>query len=349
MNPVLHAILEFERKIMRKELYSSYQLAIEALSIMKLCVEQSASNDRIEIDILNVTKRLKKSVPFDVVINNLTLKIVEAINEEMDKTLTVSNRAFDDGDVRKSQSMSFLELFSQQPLILRSNSSQEADFTMKTTIKNIINEYMEEVESVYDRIGKNGPDYVHDGDIILTLGRSKSILAFLSKAKDARRKFSVVIPERAPFYDGFEMAEALREKGIKVIVIPDTAIFAVMPRITTAIIPARAVLADGCVIAASLASQVSLAARHHSVPLIVVYWKWKLTERFRRPRDSFTAMTDPATIVAKSDPIADSTTVLSTDGEIVGGQAVKIYVNEDGAHGLAEVYPLVQSYYHQNE
>ena len=83
-----------------------------------------------------------------------------------------------------------------------------------------------------------------------------------------------------------------------------------------------------------------------TVICVVLYWKWKLTEKFLKPGDSFTQLTSPLDVSKLSDTASKSTTVLSPDGEIVSGNYVKIYINEDGPHGPADIFPLMQSIYH---
>ena len=65
------------------------------------------------------------------------------------------------------------------------------------------------------------------------------------------------------------MAKSLAQLGIDTTVIPDAAIFAVMPRVTKVLLGAYAVKANGGLIASAGSHLVCNAAQHHSKPVIV--------------------------------------------------------------------------------
>lgn len=75
--------------------------------------------------------------------------------------------------------------------------------------------------------------------MILTYGVSRTIEFFMKAAAGRRTKrkaraFEVLVCESAPQFTGQEMAKSLAAAGIATTVIADTAIFAVMPRVTKA-------------------------------------------------------------------------------------------------------------------
>ena len=335
------AIITFETKIQRKELRSSFDLAIQTLSILSLVVSCSRSTQEIEQDLIKTSARLKKSAPHDVIINNCCIRVLDSLNEEMNKTIST----FEPHDVRRSHSVSLLELFTQPIAPIRSNSFDEESSFRRALIR-IIKDYMDEIPQFYAEIAKKAPEFIHNGDVILTIGQSQSTYAFFKRAKEKHRKFSVMIPEHAPINDGVIMAQKLRQLGIEVLVIPDAAVYAVMPRVSTFLAPCKGVLADGNLICTSYVLPIAMAAKEHSVPFVVLYWKWKLTEKFLKPGDSFTQLTSPADVGSLCEMASKTTAVLSPDGEIVPGNLVKIYINEDGPHGPADIFPLMQSIYH---
>ena len=338
------ALITFETKIQRRELRSSFDLAVESLKILSLAVASSRSTNEIEADLLKTSARLRKSAPHDVIINNCCIRVLDSLNEEMNKTITT----FQPNDSRRvphSHSVSLLELFTQPIAPIRSSSFDE-DPSFKQSLIRIIQDYIEEIPSFFTAIAKIAPDFIHNGDVILTIGKSQSTYAFFKRAKEKRRKFSVMIPEHAPLNDGIEMAESLRKLGIEVILIPDSAVYAIMPRVSTFLAPCKGVLADGNLICTSYVLPIAMAAKEHSVPFVVLYWKWKLTERFLKPGDSFAQLTSPSDVGKLCEMASKTTAVLSPEGEIVPGNLVKIYINEDGPHGPADIFPLMQSIYH---
>ena len=343
MSTLERAIISFEIKIQRKEIHSSFQLATEALKVLSICVSCSNSKEEVEQDIIKTSARLRKCAPYDVVINNCCTRVIEAINEEMNKTIPQFDQL---NDIRRSHSVSLLELFAT-PLVPTKSSSFDEDPSFKSSLKMIIQDYIDEIPQYYQGLSKKAPEFIHNGDVILTIGYSQSTISFLRRAKEKHRKFSVMIPEHAPANDGITLAAELRKSGIEVIIIPDAAVFAVMPKISTVIIPCRGVLADGNLICTNYVLPIVMAANHHSVPVVVLYWKWKLTERFLKPGDSFTQLTSPSDVIKYN--AGGQQTIFNPEGEIVPGHYIKIFINEEGPHGRADIFPLMQSIYHNVE
>lgn len=72
------------------------------------------------------------------------------------------------------------------------------------------------------------------------------------------------------------MAASLASNSVEIIVIPDSAIFAMMSRVNKVIIGTHSVLANGGLRAACGSYTVALAAKYYSVPVIVLAPMYKL-------------------------------------------------------------------------
>lgn len=111
-------------------------------------------------------------------------------------------------------------------------------------------------------------------EIILTMGHSRTVEAFLKQAyKD--RKFTVVVAESAPSYLGHSLASSLSASGIPTLLIPDSSIHALLPRVTKVILGAHSVLANGGLFALSGSLACALAAKTHSKPVVVTTGQFK--------------------------------------------------------------------------
>lgn len=78
-------------------------------------------------------------------------------------------------------------------------------------------------------------DHVHANEVILTLGRSKTLenfLLFVSK----ERPIEVIVCEAAPDFSGHEFAVSLASKGCKTTLVSDAAIFAMMARVNKVVL-----------------------------------------------------------------------------------------------------------------
>lgn len=157
-------------------------------------------------------------------------------------------------------------------------------------LEGIEQELMNELELSSKSIAQQAVDYVQSDEIILTLGKSKIIESFLRHAagggKTGKRKFVVIVIELAPFYSGREMAKALNKSGISTLIIPDSAIFAIMSRVNKVIIGTHSMMANGGIKAPAGAHSIALAAKHFSVPLIVCCPMYKLTPSYLVSHDS---------------------------------------------------------------
>jgi translation initiation factor eIF-2B subunit beta len=229
--------------------------------------------------------------------------------------------------------------------IPRSKSESLDRPSLKSTMMETINDLEEEVLGIHTSIARSAPDYIHDGDIVMAVGRSASLSAFLKRAKQAGRKFSVIIPEGAPSYDGLTMAKSVRSIGISCSVIPDSAVFAVMSRVSTVFSSACAVFGDGTLLTRSYVKPIMLAAKYHSKPFIALYWTNKLVDRFIKPNDVFTDLGNPRDIVPLDDIVAQNATVLNPDGEWLScsGSSVTLLINEDKEHDPNDIFSVLES------
>lgn len=81
------------------------------------------------------------------------------------------------------------------------------------------------------------------------------------------------------------MARRLADAGVQTTLIADSAVFAMMARVNKVLVGAHAVLANGGVVAPAGAHVVALAARRHSVPLVVLVGLHKLSPLFPHDPD----------------------------------------------------------------
>ena len=110
-----------------------------------------------------------------------------------------------------------------------------------TKINDLISE---EIEASAYSIAHQSLEHIHAGEVIMTLGHSRTVEAFLRHA-GKKRKFHVIVAESAPSYQGQDLARALAADGIETTLITDSAIFALMSRVNKVIIGTNVLLADG--------------------------------------------------------------------------------------------------------
>ncbi len=69
-----------------------------------------------------------------------------------------------------------------------------------------ISEIINEIETSKQNIASQSLEHIHENEVILTLGKSSTVEAFLKNAA-RKRKFHVVVVENAPYLDVREQFE----------------------------------------------------------------------------------------------------------------------------------------------
>lgn len=117
-----------------------------------------------------------------------------------------------------------------------------------------------------DNIAEDADKHVNSQEVILTIGRSRTVEAFLKRASKTR-KFEVIIVKCGPFYQGNELAKSLNKSKIAATLIEDTAAFSLMSRVDKIVIGAHTVLANGGLKAVAGSHQILLTAKYFNVPV----------------------------------------------------------------------------------
>lgn len=181
-------------------------------------------------------------------------------------------------------------------------------------------EILEELNQADDQIAGYSLEHIHSNEIILTHTSSITVQRFLLKAA-AKRKFTVIHAEAFPNdheathatvlgqakeeWDDESRQESLQKSltaaGITVILIHDSAVYAVMSRVNKVILDTHIVLANGGLVAAAGAKVVAKAASMHRTPVIVLSAVYKLSPVYPFDTDSFMEDRDPGGVVSYDD------------------------------------------------
>ena len=263
-----------------------------------------------------------------------------------------------------SPSASFSQANSPVPASLSTDSGSSDDegptdssashaYQLKPLLIQAIQELIDEVESVDANVAKEARDHVHSGEVILTLGHSSTVQSFL-RAAAKHRKFIAVVPESAPSFVGHEMARSLAAAGLSVLLVPDSNVYALMPRVSKVILGARCVLANGGILASIGARAIAMAAREHSTPVVAlagVYrispdWAWVGPERMT------TSNQGPSSQVvnyASSARLASEADVANPLWDLVMPNDIDVIITNVGEHPPSYVYRLIQENYHEED
>lgn len=312
---VKSGLAEFTRDIRLGKFERSYDAAKRTIVILNQIIKDNNwPTARHLIDTLKgVCNYIDSLGIVDTAPGNMTRRIMRIVRDECQNYNSQS---------RAQQQQDETSFDTNRDEQTNSDSSLNIDIYKTGIHENIIEgieqELMNELELSSKSIAQQAIDYVQSDEIILTLGKSKVIETFLRHAavgsKTGRRKFTVIVVELAPFYSGREMSKLLNKHGISTLIIPDSAVFAIMSRVNKVIMSTHSMMANGGIKAPAGSHSIALAAKHHAVPVIVCCPMYKLTPGYLVSHDSVAFKRFSHLHAAFPEPYAPKTIATTTTG-----------------------------------
>lgn len=223
---------------------------------------------------------------------------------------------------------------------------------LKQSIMEAIQEITSDLEDLHKTINEQATNHIHSGEVILTYGKSDTVIRFLKAAAEKNLRFSVIVCEGAPNYTGHNMARILANAMIDVCVIPDSAIFAMMARVNKVLLPAHAVLANGGLVAPSGCNLVALAAAENAVPVVCLTGIFKLTPVFpHKSQDTLNDLLSPGFVVdyASSQKLDNDVDYVNPLHDYIRPENINLFVTNVGSFQPSYIYRLLSEYYNQDD
>ncbi|XP_010547127.1 PREDICTED: translation initiation factor eIF-2B subunit beta isoform X2 [Tarenaya hassleriana] len=227
---------------------------------------------------------------------------------------------------------------------------------LKHDVIETVNQLISEICTCHEQIAEQAVEHIHQNEVILTLGSSRTVLEFLCAAKEKKRSFRVFVAEGAPRYQGHLLAKELVARGLQTTLIPDSAVFAMISRVNMVIVGAHAVMANGGVIAPVGVNMVALAAQKHAVPFVVLAGSHKLCPLYpHNPEVLLNELRSPSELLdfgEFSDCLdfgagSGSTLlhVVNPTFDYVPPKLVSLFITDTGGHNPSYMYRLIADYY----
>ncbi|EFW23295.1 GCD complex subunit gcd7 [Coccidioides posadasii str. Silveira] len=231
-----------------------------------------------------------------------------------------------------------------------------------------IKEILEELNQANDQIAAYALDHIHSNEVILTHTASTTVQKFLLKAA-AKRKFSVIQVESYPnnhddthatvtgIRSGDEerltpeaFQKPLIAQGITVILIPDSAVFALMSQVNKVILGTDCVLANGGLVAAAGTRLIANAAKAHKTPVVVVSGVYKLSPVYPFDQQSLVEYGDPSAVLPYEDgELVDNIDVVNPLSDYVPAELIDLYITNIGGHAPSYLYRIVADHYRNED
>ncbi|XP_012530757.1 translation initiation factor eIF-2B subunit beta isoform X2 [Monomorium pharaonis] len=288
-------------------------------------------------------KYLIKMLPLETCIGNMVRRVLQIIREEY--TSELKNKTD--------------EMYPQESLhkILTAENDQQIDFDvsipyLKASVIEHINEFETEVETCAENITRQAPKHIHSNEIIMTIGKSKLVEEFFKKAA-ASRAFEIIVAEGGPSLSGQEMAVNLAKAKIKTTLISDVAIFAMMSRVNKVIIGTHTVMANGGLQAISGTHIVAQAAKHYSVPVLVLLPLYKLAPlyHYSGKQSGFNSLVSPmdGVIHSANAPLLERIQTYNPMFDYVPPDLVTLFISNTGGNAPSYVYRLLSELYNPDD
>jgi len=137
-------------------------------------------------------------------------------------------------------------------------------------------EFCSRLEHAQDDLGAVGANRLRDGDRIMTHCHSTDVLACVEAARQQGKELTAVVKETRPRNQGHITAERLRELGVDVTLIVDSAARRYLNDVDHVMVGADAIAADGSVINKIGTSGLAVNARDRGTPIMVAAQTIKL-------------------------------------------------------------------------
>ncbi|KDR10651.1 translation initiation factor eIF-2B subunit beta [Zootermopsis nevadensis] len=335
---------KFINDIKQGKVWGSYDIAFNTVNLLKDVIVNGDWQTAQELMVLITAegRKLTRSLPMQASVGNMVRRVLKIIREEY--VATQQNKQ-EDVDAQES----LHKIVTSEGDVVDDYSKLLPD--LRSSIMEHIGEFEMELETSADNIAQQARQHIHSNEIIMTLGKSASVEAFLKKAA-TERKFEVIVAECAPFCRGHELAVSLGKSKIETTVIADSAIFAIMSRVNKVIIGTHTVMANGGLRAVCGSHIVALAAKHYSVPVIVLAPMYKLSPQYlcSYDQDAFNSFVSPEGVLKYSDgAILSKVHVYNPVFDYVPPELVTLFISNTGGHAPSYVYRLLSELYHPDD
>ncbi|CAF0925666.1 unnamed protein product [Brachionus calyciflorus] len=302
---------KFLNELKNRELNSSTQIALASIRLIKKLIGESKWKTAGDLlDILKSEERsLFERIPDELNVRNIWRRVIKIIKDE----------SF---NIEKNQA--------------------QIDTLQGNLFASTISEIIIEIESSVSNTASQSLEHIHENEVILTMGKSQTVEAFLKYAA-RKRKFHVIVAENAPYLDGHEIASNLQKAGLDVTLISDSAIFTIISRVNTIIIGTKSIFANGGLKAHVGTHSLALAAKHHNIPLIVCSSLLKLSPEYF-PNSNNLPHLLPSDDVLSSN-FHPNLTVLNPSFDYVPPELVTLFIFNSTKNAPSYVYRLIREMY----
>lgn len=177
--------------------------------------------------------------------------------------------------------------------------------------------FLERSKAARDKIAEVGTRFITDDDIVLVHSFSRTVFTLLNHAVEKKVRFRVVCTEARPTFQGEMMAKHLREKGVPVTLIVDSAVGYVIHKVDKVLVGAEGVAESGGIINHVGTYQIGVLAKSANKPFYVVSESHKFVRMFPLAPDDIPTDQNALSFTTKDEDIGSSPQIDFTPHELI--------------------------------
>ncbi|KAJ9073383.1 GCD complex subunit gcd7 [Entomophthora muscae] len=353
-------------KLKRRQVIGSWSVSTETLLVLRQVISVSKWNNVRALldDIAHIGHRLVTAQPQELAVGNIVRRVLHMIREEYKVHLkeleedkdgqngTDSDPSTcDEASLRVGTTTSAPTVASMFTLMGGIDFTEEAMdysrsvYTFKPTVIQEITEMIDELVNIYSNIAGHALEQINSSEIIMTSGKSRTVIEFL-KAAARERQFQVIVVDSSSKEETLDLAKSLVAVGITTTIVPHAAIFAIMSKVNKVILGTHAVMANGGLIAVSGTQSIAAAAHYHSTPVVVLTGLYKLSPLFPMDHELLNICVSPSTVTNYADgDIVEHVEVVAPYFDYVAPELVSLFITNVGGHPPSYLYRLITENY----
>ncbi|KAM9908333.1 hypothetical protein OXX79_000423 [Metschnikowia pulcherrima] len=330
-------------ELKRKQHVGDKDIALKVAHVLMRVISAARWTDPNELItvVRKVGLNLQQASPREFVPGNIVRRVLAIIRDEVET---------DPADTAPMISSMFSLLsthnvaeHAQQKL----SKKQSSD--MRSIVIQGIRDLIDEICNVKEELENMAADLIHENELLLTATPgSDTVLQFLIKAR-AKRNFTVLVTESFPndTEDAHRFVKTLAENKIQTVLIPDSTVFAVMPRVGKVILGANTVFANGGCMSNSGVANVVECAKEHKTPVFGVAGLYKLSPLYPFNREDLIEVGNSGKVLsyANSTLMENVDVVTNPLGDYVPPEHIDIYITNVGGFAPSFIYRIVLDNY----
>ena len=169
---------------------------------------------------------------------------------------------------------------------------------LRRSVVDACDAFVDQLDRAQDDLGQVGANRLADGDTVMTHCHSTDALACIEAAVEQGKSISAVVKETRPRQQGHITAEQLRDAGVPVTLIVDSAARRYLDEVDHVVVGADSIAADGGVINKVGTSGLAVNARERGVPIMTAAQTIKLHPETLTGHTVEIEMRDEAEVIA---------------------------------------------------